>query len=145
MRKQALILLTIISTSLYADSTHYEWGSLPVGGGGFVSGIITTETDDTLIYARTDVGGAYRWIGSTQTWKPITDWISESQCGLMGIESMAIDPQHPNKLYIYAGTSYFSGGMSAILVSDDYGDTFSIQAIVTSQFPRSWYERSSSP
>ncbi|MBR1379063.1 MAG: hypothetical protein IJ557_08080 [Bacteroidaceae bacterium] len=135
MRKQALILLTIISTSLYADSTHYEWGSLPVGGGGFVSGIITTETDDTLIYARTDVGGVYRWIGSTQTWKPITDWISESQCGLMGIESMAIDPQHPNKLYIYAGTSYFSGGMSAILVSDDYGDTFSIQATVTSQFP----------
>ena len=32
-----------------------------MGGGGFVSAIITSKTEKNLIYARTDVGGAYRW------------------------------------------------------------------------------------
>ena len=135
MKTNLLFLCLTISLSSHASNNYYEWGSLPVGGGGFVSGIITSEADDTLIYARTDVGGAYRWISSTHTWKPITDWVSESQCGLMGIESLAIDPQHPNKVYIYAGTSYFSNGLSVILASDDYGETFSTQATVTSLFP----------
>jgi beta-glucosidase len=39
----------------------YAWNNVPIGGSGFVSGIITSKTEKDLIYARTDVGGAYRW------------------------------------------------------------------------------------
>ena len=87
------------------------------------------------MYARTDVGGAYRWIASAQRWQPLMDWVNEQQIGLMGIESMAIDPQHPNRLYLYAGTSYFANGYSAILVSDDYGASLRVRYTCTARFP----------
>jgi len=118
-----------------SDSLIYIWSSLPMGGGGFVSGIITCPQKKNLIYARTDVGGAYRWIEETGSWKPITDFLSDSVTSYMGVESMAIDPQAPNKLYMYCGTTYWNSGRSTILYSEDYGDTFVEKAIVTSQFP----------
>lgn len=36
-------------------SSTMEWGTLRIGGGGFVSGIVTGKKE---MYARTDVGGA---------------------------------------------------------------------------------------
>jgi len=63
----------------------------------------------------------------------LTDWISDSDTGLMGIESIAIDPGAPGKVYFLAGTSYHNGGKTAILKSSDYGKTFS-KIDVTSQF-----------
>ncbi|MDR0682529.1 MAG: glycoside hydrolase [Dysgonamonadaceae bacterium] len=126
---QSLFLLTIQAQE------RYQWGSLPVGGAGFVSGIITCPQEKNLIYARTDVGGAYRWIDRTQSWKPLTDWLPETAASYMGVESMAIDPQEPNKLYLYCGTTYWNNGRSAILFSDDYGETFVEKAIVTNLFP----------
>jgi photosystem II stability/assembly factor-like uncharacterized protein len=52
------------------------------------------------------------------------DWVSDKDTGLLGIESLAIDPSSPNKLYLTAGIAYLNGGASAILKSDDYGQTF---------------------
>jgi len=132
-------LFIIIFCFLFVNSVKaeekYNWGSLPVGGAGFVTGIITSPQEENLIYARTDVGGAYRWVEETKSWKPITDWLPETMSSYMGVESMAIDPQEPNKLYMYCGTSYWNGGRSAILYSDNYGETFVEKAIVTNQFP----------
>jgi len=136
--KHTLSLIAIFCFLLFGSvkaQESYIWNSLPVGGGGFVTGIVTCPQEKNLIYARTDVGGAYRWIEETKSWKPITDFLSESETSYMGIESMAIDPQAPNKLYMYCGTSYWNQGRSAILYSDDYGDTFVEKAVVTSQFP----------
>ncbi len=125
-------MFCIMTQTVLADE-DYEWGSLPLGGGGFVSGIIAHPNKANLFYARTDVGGAYRWIEETQSWKPLTDWISEDDKGLYGIESIAIDPQKPEMLYILAGTSYFSGGKTVIMISNDYGESFKT-VDVTSKF-----------
>ncbi|WP_229259024.1 GDSL-type esterase/lipase family protein [Duganella flavida] len=46
---------------LLPASTQYAWDNVSIGGSGFVSGLITSKTEKDLIYARTDVGGAYRW------------------------------------------------------------------------------------
>jgi photosystem II stability/assembly factor-like uncharacterized protein len=108
------------------DEDEYTWGSVAMGGAGYVTGIITSAHEEGLIYARTDVGGAYRWKPEDESWIPLTDWIPEAQVGLMGIESLAIDPQNPNRMYMLAGTSYWSGGYTAILRSDDYGETFDV-------------------
>lgn len=52
-----------VTTSLRADAAEsiessMDWDTLNIAGGGFVSGIIT---GDDQMYARTDVGGAYRY------------------------------------------------------------------------------------
>jgi lysophospholipase L1-like esterase/photosystem II stability/assembly factor-like uncharacterized protein len=111
----------------------YVWGNVAMGGTGFVSGLITSKTEPGLVYARTDVGGAYRWDRAAARWIPLTDWVSDSETGLLGIESIATDPSAPNKLYLLAGTSYHNEGRTAILKSGDYGRSFT-KVDVTSQF-----------
>jgi len=114
-------MLLLPKLSFAAD--QYKWNNVIIGGGGFVSGIVACPTMQNLIFAKTDVGGAYRWIEETQSWKPLTDWINTNEKGYLGIESIAIDPQHPNRVYMSAGLEYFSTS-PAIFYSEDYGDTF---------------------
>jgi xyloglucan-specific exo-beta-1,4-glucanase len=114
-------------------TTPYNWSSVAIGGGGFVSGIITSKAQPGLIYARTDVGGAYRWDTANSKWIPLTDFASDSQQGIFGVESIAIDEKSPNIVYLSAGISYFNNGKSYILRSSNYGASFTV-IDVTSQF-----------
>ena len=116
-----------------SNPSGYCWGSVVIGGGGFVSGIVSSTTEPNLVFARTDVGGAYRWDEAGGRWLPLNDWVSEDEVGLLGIESIAIDPNAPSHVYMLAGIDYFNGGKTAILRSSDYGASFSVQD-VTSQF-----------
>ena len=115
------IALTARMQAVEQDN-NYQWNNVKMGGGGFVSGIITSPGEKDLIYARTDVGGAYRWIENTQSWKPLLDWVPKSKWTYLGVESMAVDPQAPNKLYILAGL--YTNSPSSVLRSDDYGESF---------------------
>ena len=116
-----------------ANASGYRWGNVAIGGSGFVSGLITSKTEPGLVYARTDVGGAYRWDAHANRWQPLTDWVSDSETGLLGIESIALDPHASNKVYMLAGTSYHNGGNTAMLISSDYGRSFT-KVDVTRQF-----------
>jgi hypothetical protein len=116
-----------------SQEATYLWKNAPIGGGGFVSAIIPSKTEQNLVYARTDVGGAYRWDASTSSWISLLDWVSDDEVGYLGVESLAIDPQSPNRVYMLVGISYFNNGKTAVLRSDDYGDTFTITE-VTNQF-----------
>lgn len=126
-------LASIFPLTVNGQTENYSWNSVAIGGGGFVSGITTSKTEPGLLYARTDVGGAYRWDDVNGKWVPLMDWVSENELGFLGVESIAIDPVEANKVYMLVGTSYFNAGKTAILRSDDYGETFSITE-VTSQF-----------
>ncbi|HTV17872.1 MAG TPA: hypothetical protein VMG12_04355, partial [Polyangiaceae bacterium] len=120
-------------TASTSNASGYCWRSVAIGGGGFVSGIVASATTPGLVYARTDVGGAYRWNESDQSWTPLEDWASENETGLLGVESLALDPSAPNRVYMLAGIDYFNNGKTAILSSEDYGQTFSVHE-VTGQF-----------
>ncbi len=122
--KPVLLILLLVFCSFIATAQTYQWRSLPMGAGGFVSGLITSKQEQNLLYARTDVGGAYKWNATTANWTPLLDWVSATQSGFYGVESIAIDPHATNRLYLFAGISYFDNGKSAILKSDDYGQTF---------------------
>ncbi len=111
----------------------YKWSTVTLGGGGFVSAVIASLAEQNLFFARTDVGGLFRWNEGTSSWIPLTDWVSEDQVGFLGVESVALDPQDAGRVYALVGTDYFNGGKTAILRSTDKGDSFTITD-VTSQF-----------
>lgn len=103
----------------------YTWKSVPIVGGGFVTGIVMHPGQQGLMYARTDIGGAYRWNSTTKVWVPLTDWITRANSNYMGIESVAIDPSDPQRVYLAAGTYTESfGSNGAMLLSGDQGATF---------------------
>src|SRR5689334_1364573 len=54
-------------------SGNYTWKSVTMLGGGFVTGVVMSTAERGLAYARTDVGGAYRWNHQSKSWFPITD------------------------------------------------------------------------
>ncbi|MBC7888253.1 MAG: exo-alpha-sialidase [Ferruginibacter sp.] len=132
--KTTLLFCLIFLHYSPADAQSYKWNTVAMGGGGFVSAIITSKTQQNLMFARTDVGGAYKWDNSNSRWKPLVDWASSAQTGYMGVESVAIDPLTPSRVYMFVGTSYFNGGNTAILRSTDYGETFPSIVNVTGQF-----------
>jgi xyloglucan-specific exo-beta-1,4-glucanase len=129
----AVFFATLNLSLCLGQSEIYSWKSVAIGGGGFVSGIVTSKTEQNLMYARTDVGGAYRWDATNQEWIPLLDWVSENELGFLGVESIAINPVSSNKVYMLVGTSYFNNGKTAILRSENYGNTFSV-VDVSSQF-----------
>ncbi|MDV6330978.1 exo-alpha-sialidase [Asticcacaulis sp. 201] len=104
-------------------SEPYIWATAPMGGGGFVDGFVYHPEKKGLLYARTDVGGAYRWDAAEQLWMPLLD--SASSADGLGIFSLAVDPQDANTVYVAAGlyTSQW-GGNGAVLRSDDQGQTW---------------------
>ncbi len=122
--RQLLISSLFCSALPTLAADDYAWGNVRLDGGGFVDGIATSKTEEGLIYIRTDVGGVYRWNASTYRWIPLTDWISELDVGLLGAESIALDPQNSNRVYVLAGTSYFSKGKTVVMRSSDYGETW---------------------
>ncbi len=126
-------MLTILFSLSLNAQVSYEWGNVEIGGGGFVSGVISDPNDENVFYVRTDVGGAYRWDESGQRWVSLMDWVSEQERGLLGIDGIAVDPQVTGRVYMLAGTSYWNDGKSAFLRSDDYGDTWDV-IWVTDQF-----------
>lgn len=108
-----------------AASQAYTWKNVEIVGGGFVTGVIFNARQKDLVYARTDIGGAYRWNPTTRRWIPLTDWVGDSENWLLGIESLATDPVDPNRVYIATGAYIQSwGGNGTIFRSTDQGATW---------------------
>ncbi|AMW13186.1 1,4-beta-glucanase [Streptomyces qaidamensis] len=105
--------------------TAYRWRNAVQGGTGFVTGVLFHPSVRGLAYARTDIGGAYRWDDRTDRWVPLTDHIGWDDWNLLGVEAMAVDPAHPNRLYLSLGTYAQSwAGNGAVLRSEDRGATW---------------------
>ncbi|MFF4579808.1 RICIN domain-containing protein [Streptomyces sp. NPDC001389] len=106
-------------------SGPYTWRNAQVVGGGYVTGLVFNPREKGLLYARTDMGGAYRWDAGAEQWVPLTDWLGEKDWNLLGIDALATDPVDPGRLYLAAGTYTNDwAGNGAILRSTDRGRTF---------------------
>ena len=113
-----------IATANAAGIEKYTWGNVRFDGGGFVSPVIFHPKAENLLYARTEVVGINRFDFEHKTWIPLMDWISQNDVGLYGTEAFALDPTDPKRIYVLAGTGYFSQGRTAVLRSEDYGGTW---------------------
>jgi photosystem II stability/assembly factor-like uncharacterized protein len=103
----------------------YSWKSAQIVGGGFVDGVIFHPYRAGVRYARTDMGGAYRWDDAAHEWQAMLDWVPYKDLNLMGVESIAVDANDAKRVYLACGT-YTNARTpnGAILRSSDGGRTF---------------------
>ncbi|MEY9840995.1 WD40/YVTN/BNR-like repeat-containing protein [Streptacidiphilus sp. EB103A] len=119
----------LAATSANSNSAQgsYTWKNAQIVGGGFVPGIIFNQSEQGLVYARTDIGGAYRLDRTTKRWVPLLDWIGWDTWGHTGVVSLATDSLEPDRVYAAVGT-YTVGGwdpnQGAVLRSEDRGRTW---------------------
>ena len=106
------------------------WNSVKFGGGGYVTGLVFHPTTANLLYARTDIGGAYRWNQATSSWTPITDGLGfgAAESRYHGVESIAVDPNNDQLVYMAAGM-YTSEGNGRLYLSSDRGDHWTYVAL----------------
>ncbi|MDO7906427.1 sialidase family protein [Paenibacillus sp. JX-17] len=108
------------------QSQAYDWGRAKVVGGGFIPGIVYNAKQKDLVYARTDMGGAYRWDPAAKTWKQLLNSVAFDEWNMLGVESLATDPVDPNRVYIASGTytNDWTDMNGVLLRSTDKGDTW---------------------
>lgn len=112
-----------------APPKPYTWRSVPIGGGGFVSGLLFQAAVPGLVYARTDVGGAYRWDAAAQRWIAFDDSMDRTPAGMdrTGVIAMALDPSDKDRLYLATGlytNAWWTPKGGTLYSSTDQGHSF---------------------
>lgn len=123
-----LAWLALATASWAQTNPAYSWKSVEISGGGFVSGLLFHPAQPGLLYARTDVGGAYRWNGPRGRWLALNDDIGglNNEFMNLGVLSFAVDANDPNRLYLACGQYAEWWAPPAILLrSADRGATWS--------------------
>ncbi len=123
----AVLAVGLLGAAFAADAkpAPYAWKTIPLGGGGYIDGFLYHPTTPGILYARTDVGGAYRFDYAHKRWIPLMDGFGKDDWDCMGTLSLAVDPHDANKLYATCGL-YLSPRVptAGVLRSDDRGATW---------------------
>jgi BNR/Asp-box repeat. len=135
MKQKDFVLFAIVACMIlffslgHAQTTEsYVWKSVAIRGGGFVPGLIFSKVAKGMLYARTDMGTAYRWDDTHSSWIPLMDWLSRAQEQYVGVEGIAPDPVDSNTVYMAVGT-YTTSGNGAIIKSTNRGATWTFETI----------------
>lgn len=104
------------------QTKQYIYRNLPIPGGGYVTGFIYHLKKKDVMYIRTDIGGVYRFDADLQRWISLIDHVTMENLSETFPTAVALDDQHPERLYIACGIYDRPHGRMA--VSEDYGSTF---------------------
>lgn len=102
----------------------YEYKNLPIPGGGYVTGFLYHKKEKNVLYARTDIGGTYRFDAQKQCWTSLISHVTMRDLSETFPIALALDDNHPNVLYIACGEKEESGKKGLLAISDDYGENF---------------------
>ena len=108
----------------------YTWKTIPFGAGGFIDGFVYHPKKAGVLYARTDIGGMYRFDPGARSWVPLLDHLGRSDGDLMGVLSIAVDPSDADR--VYAACGIYTGGWArnaAVLASTDRGATWKVNEL----------------
>ena len=129
MKYKLKLILTVLILAFSATVQAYEdydWASVPVGGGGYITGMKIHPLNGEKRFYRTDVGGAYRWDAETSTMKQMVFSTNNSHYSVAGI---ALHPTNQDIVYLGVGRDCKTAN-TAILKSTDGGVNFSPVSIV---------------
>ncbi len=97
--------ITDVPEPALPNGGNYTWKPLKVGAGGWVVGMYIHPAGRGVMYARTDVSGAYRWNAATSEWKQIVlsttmpaDYVSYGT--YEGVHSLVGAPGNPDIAYM---------------------------------------------
>ena len=105
----------------------YEYKNLPIPGGGYVTGFLYHKLKKDVFYARTDIGGTYKYNTKSQKWISLIPHVTMEDLSETFPIALALDDNRPNMLYIACGVNKEQSGVLAI--SDDYGEHFHYEKI----------------
>jgi len=82
---------------------HYEWKNALMGGVEFATGLVFNPKRPELMYSRNDTGGIYRFDRAAKRWVQLMDSIPWKWSQLFVADSLAVDANNPNILYVATG------------------------------------------
>jgi photosystem II stability/assembly factor-like uncharacterized protein len=87
--------------------------------GGYMTGLVVSPADPSIVFAGTQAGGVYRSSNGGLTWQParqgiVCDWVKQ-------IDVSPLDPD----LVIAASSAYWQGDAGDVYISSDGGDSWS--------------------
>ncbi|KQV61494.1 MULTISPECIES: sialidase family protein [unclassified Duganella] len=115
---------TVTTSSAAGTATGSRWMNVKFGGSGYVPGLVFHPTSPNVLYARTDMGGSYRWEAATSTWIPITDGFGIREEFFNGAESIALDASDDKRVYLVTGLYDWAGSNGRLYISSDRGDNW---------------------
>ena len=122
MKLSSVLFLFLIAAISHSQTQEpYTWTTVPVGGGGYITGMVIHPMDATKRYYRTDVGGAYRFDDNLGC---LVQMISSEISDYYAVEGIALHPTDTNIVYLSVGRN--CGPNAAILKSVDCGLTFQV-------------------
>ncbi len=101
---------------------NYEYKNAPIPGGGYVTGLIYHPTKQGILYARTDIGGTYRFDREEKRWQSLINHVTQEDLSETYPIALALDERRPECLYIVSGITKNRYGILSI--SEDYGKSF---------------------
>lgn len=107
----------------------YEYKNAPIPGGGYVTGLIYHQTQPGILYARTDIGGSYRFDATERKWHSLINHVTNEDLAETYPIALALDEKHPEWLYIISGVN--GKGYGVFSISEDYGKTFTYKKVPT--------------
>ncbi len=101
-----------------------DWG--PGNFGGRLRGIAIKPDDTDVMLVGSVAGGISKSTDAGQTWTPVDDFLPT-----LAVGSMLVDPDNDDRVFVGTGEGYFNVDSAqgfGILISDDFGDTFTTLA-----------------
>ena len=109
------------------ESIPYTYQNLPIPGGGYVTGFAFHKKEPNILYARTDIGGVYRYCHEEKEWKSLMNHVTMKDLSESFPVAIALDQNAPERLYIACGLNESEVGRMAI--SDDNGASFTYEEV----------------
>lgn len=111
------------------DIIPYTYQNLPIPGGGYVTGFLTSKKHAGILYARTDIGGTYRYDYTANRWHNLISHVTMQDLSESYPAAIALDEANPDRLFIICGTP--DGESGTFAMSENRGENFIYKSIPT--------------